>query len=50
MRCQALALRRPAHIHFKVQAPGHRELTTRVYFADDPWLDFDVVGAAKPSR
>jgi catechol 1,2-dioxygenase len=40
---------RPAHIHFKVQVPGHRELTTQVYFADDPWLDCDVVGAVKPS-
>jgi catechol 1,2-dioxygenase len=40
---------RPAHIHCKVRAPGHRELTTQVYFAGDPWLDQDVVGAAKPS-
>jgi catechol 1,2-dioxygenase len=40
---------RPAHLHCKVGAPGHRELTTQVYFAGDPWLDQDVVGAAKPS-
>ncbi|MDQ3824816.1 MAG: catechol 1,2-dioxygenase [Actinomycetota bacterium] len=40
---------RPAHLHCKVRAPGHRELTTQVYFAGDPWLDQDVVGAAKPS-
>jgi catechol 1,2-dioxygenase len=40
---------RPAHIHFKLHAPGHRELTTQVYFAEDPWLDHDVVGAAKSS-
>jgi catechol 1,2-dioxygenase len=40
---------RPAHVHFKVRAPGHQELTTQVYFAEDPWLDCDVVGAAKPS-
>jgi catechol 1,2-dioxygenase len=40
---------RPAHIHFKVHAPNHRELTTQVYFAGDPWLEHDVVGAAKPS-
>jgi protocatechuate 3,4-dioxygenase beta subunit len=32
-----------------VDAPGHRGLTTQVYFAADPWLDHDVVGAAKPS-
>jgi len=40
---------RPAHIHFKVATPGHRGLTTQVYFASDPWLDRDVVGAVKPS-
>lgn len=40
---------RPAHIHFKVDAPGHLRLTTQVYFASDPWLDQDVVGAVKPS-
>jgi catechol 1,2-dioxygenase len=40
---------RPAHLHCKVRAPGHRELTTQVYFAGDPWLEEDVVGAAKPS-
>lgn len=40
---------RPAHLHCKVRAPGHQELTTQVYFAGDPWLDLDVVGAAKPS-
>ena len=40
---------RPGHIHVKVHAPNHRDLTTQVYFAGDPWLDHDVVGAAKPS-
>jgi catechol 1,2-dioxygenase len=29
---------RPAHIHFTVTAPGHRPLTTQLYFAGDPWL------------
>jgi catechol 1,2-dioxygenase len=29
---------RPAHIHFTVTAPGHRSLTTQLYFAGDPWL------------
>jgi catechol 1,2-dioxygenase len=40
---------RPAHVHLKIAAAGHRDLTTQVYFAGDPWLEHDVVGAAKPS-
>ncbi len=40
---------RPAHIHVKVERTGHVPLTTQVYFAGDPWLEHDVVGAARPS-
>lgn len=40
---------RPAHIHVKVERPGYVPLTTQVYFAGDPWLEHDVVGAARPS-
>lgn len=29
---------RPAHIHFMVSKPGHRPLTTQMYFAGDPFL------------
>lgn len=29
---------RPAHIHFTVSAPGHRSVTTQLYFAGDPYL------------
>jgi catechol 1,2-dioxygenase len=29
---------RPAHLHFIVSAPGHRALTTQLYFAGDPYL------------
>jgi len=29
---------RPAHVHFKLNAPGHAELTTQIYFAGDPYL------------
>ena len=32
---------RPAHIHAKVRAPGHRELTTQLYFDGDPYNDGD---------
>jgi protocatechuate 3,4-dioxygenase beta subunit len=38
---------RPAHIHFKVTAPGHRPLVTQVFFPDDPYLDNDTIGAVK---
>jgi catechol 1,2-dioxygenase len=39
---------RPAHIHFKVTAPGHRRLVTQVFFPGDPYLDNDTIGAVKP--
>ncbi len=40
---------RPAHIHFKVDAPGHRRLVTQVFFPDDPYLENDTIGAVKPA-
>lgn len=40
---------RPAHIHFKVEAPGHRRLVTQVFFPGDPYLENDTIGAVKPS-
>lgn len=38
---------RPAHLHLKVSHPGHKELTTMVYFEGDPWLDSDTIGSVK---
>ena len=32
---------RPAHIHFFVEAPGHRKLTTQINISDDPYLHDD---------
>lgn len=32
---------RPAHIHFRVNAPGHRELITQLYFEGDPEIPGD---------
>lgn len=32
---------RPAHIHVKLRARGHRLLTTQLYFAGDPYNDGD---------
>ncbi len=34
---------RPAHIHFLVGAPGHRELVTALYLGDDQYIDSDTV-------
>lgn len=39
---------RPAHIHYKVTADGHPELTTMLFFAGDPWLGDDAIGADRP--
>ena len=39
---------RPAHIHFKVTAPGHRRLVTQMFFPGDPYLENDTIGAVKP--
>jgi protocatechuate 3,4-dioxygenase beta subunit len=38
---------RPAHIHFKVTAPGHQTLITQVFFPGDPYLENDTIGAVK---
>lgn len=32
---------RPSHIHARVSAPGHRPLTTQLYFPDDPYNQGD---------
>lgn len=40
---------RPAHIHFIVSAPGHRQVTTQVYTHDDPYIDADAVFGVKDS-
>jgi len=40
---------RPAHVHFRIQAPGYRTLTTHVFRAGDPYLDGDVVFGVRES-
>ena len=37
---------RPAHIHFLISAPGHRELVTALYLSGDAHLEDDVVFGA----
>lgn len=39
---------RPAHMHFKVHAPGHRLITSQLYFPGDPHNDDDIASAVKP--
>jgi catechol 1,2-dioxygenase len=39
---------RPAHLHLIVGAPGHRAITTQLYFSGGEWLDSDVAEAVKP--
>jgi catechol 1,2-dioxygenase len=39
---------RPAHLHLLVRAPGHRTVTTQLYFAGGEWIDSDVAEAVKP--
>jgi catechol 1,2-dioxygenase len=40
---------RPAHLHFIVEAPGYRPVTTHVFVADSPYLDSDAVFGVKDS-
>ncbi len=40
---------RPAHIHFKVSAPGCRDLITELYPDDDPYIDQDAVFGVRSS-
>ena len=38
---------RPAHLHVKLRAPGHEELTSQLYFAGGDYLDSDVANAVR---
>lgn len=40
---------RPAHLHFKVTAPGFRTLVTHIFVAGDPYLGSDAVFGVKES-
>jgi hydroxyquinol 1,2-dioxygenase len=40
---------RPAHIHFRVEAPGYETLTTHVFADGDEFLDLDAVFGVKSS-
>lgn len=38
---------RPAHLHYRVAAEGHRPLVTHVFLAGDPYLGSDAAYAVK---
>ena len=40
---------RPAHLHVKIQTPGHQPLTTHLFVSSSDYLDSDVVFGVKPS-
>jgi hydroxyquinol 1,2-dioxygenase len=40
---------RPEHVHFLIEAPGHRRLVTHLFAAGDEYLDSDVVFGVKSS-
>ncbi len=40
---------RPAHLHFKVTAPGYETLVTHIFTPDCPWLEDDAVFGVKQS-
>jgi catechol 1,2-dioxygenase len=40
---------RPAHIHFIVKAPAHRDLTTHIFVAGSEYIESDTVFAVKKS-
>lgn len=39
---------RPAHIHYLLQAKGHKQLITQLYFKGDPHLKADPWGSKSP--
>ena len=40
---------RPAHLHFKIEAPGYERLITHVFREGGEWLDSDAVFAVRQS-
>ncbi len=48
MAALGLCLERPAHIHFRVSAPGHERLTTQIFDRAHPAIGRDAVFGVKP--
>jgi hydroxyquinol 1,2-dioxygenase len=49
LRATGRGAMRPAHLHFKVDAPGHRTLITHIFVAGTDHLDSDAVFGVKQS-
>lgn len=49
LQALGLGLMRPAHLHFRVTAPGFQRLTTHVFDRADPALDCDPIFAVHPA-
>lgn len=41
-------LRRPAHLHFQISAPGFQSITTQIFDGQDPLLGQDAVLSVRP--
>lgn len=41
---------RPSHIHFRITAPGHRELVSQIYFKEDPFIESDPWASATQAK
>lgn len=48
MTALGLGLERPAHLHFRVTAPGFEPLVTHVFDQDDPRIERDPLFGVKP--
>lgn len=48
MATLGLRLERPAHLHFRVSAPGFQTLTTHVFDSADPAIEQDALFGVKP--
>lgn len=47
--CSGSHPNRPGHIHFKLSAPQHVELTTHLFVANSPYIESDVVFGVRDS-
>jgi hydroxyquinol 1,2-dioxygenase len=48
IRALGLRLERPAHLHFRVTAPGFQTLTTHIFDRNDPAIDHDALFGVRP--
>lgn len=48
LRQAGYPLRRPAHLHFIIKAPGFETITTHIYDGSDPHLAEDAIFGVKP--